>query len=417
MKELQQRAVTVICMITAILLFSGCPFADRNILVLATDHPELAAYVEIFNAEQDEYKVELVYSKNPAADMADGVGDYDILFSEHLACSSYISYFTPLEELFTEYGMHKDSFYLDALTTGVFEEKQVILPVSFTLPAILIRTGSNPEETGGITLSLDTMRDECRLFNENSTARFPVMGFSPRWTEDFLYLIARIHKSRFRESSEGSVVWNSENLEKSIEYARDWVQTINGGRGVENSFRETYLFDPGYKLVFSGRIRFYPIEYQKFLLIPADIRRDVDFLWLSDGRQIPVNEDMVYTGIVKKPGNKKAALSFLEWFFDQHTQEKLLQSSQFKRVRSFGIVGGFSSLQQVNELILPKYFPGITGRIPSPTQLSFPPAFPKNWNRIKKEVIYPFLREQSITEGESASLENRLLTWYTQQMP
>ena len=412
-----QRSLRRACIIGAILILSGCLFEERHTLILATDQPEMAAYVEMFNAQQDQFKVELVYSLNPADAVASGRKDYDIIVSEGLASISYLSYFTPLDELFTEYGLDNESFYPESLRTGVFEEKQVLLPVSFTLPAILIRAGTVPQDAGGVLLPLDTMREECRQFNTGDTTRFPIMGFSPKWTEDFFYTIARIQNSRFRESTEGSVVWNNENLEKAIEYTREWTETINGGSPAENSFRETYLYDPGYKLVFSGRIRFFPLEYQKFLLVPADIRQDVDFLWLSDGRRIPVNEDMVFAGIVKNPGAKKGAFSFLAWLFSPTTQEKLLESAKFKRIRSFGIAGGFSSITQVNELVLPKYFPSITGRVPSPGQLDFPPTLPENWKRIKREVIIPYLRERNINERSGESLENRLLTWYTQQVP
>lgn len=417
MKGLQQRIFTTACLLGLLFFLTGCPLKEQQTLVLATDRAELAAYVEIFNAGQEQYRVELIYNENPAAAVAVGSAEYDIVFAEGLTAGTSISKFASLEELFTEYGLQQDSFYRESLATGVFEEKQVLLPVSFTLPAILLRAGSAPEDNGGITLPLDTMKEECRAFNETGTSRFPVMGFSPRWTDDFLYHIARVQGSYFRESTEGSLVWNSGKLEESIQYSRDWINTINGGRDVENAFRETYLQDPGYKLVFSGRIRFYPMEYQKFLLIPADIRKDVDFLWLSDGRRIPVNEDMVYTGIVKKPGSRKAAMAFLAWFFNTETQEKLLASAQFKRVRSFGIAGGFSSIQSVNELALPKYFPGITGRVPAPGQLNFPPALPGSWKRIKREVIFPFLREQAAAERGIDSLEEQLLTWYTQQVP
>lgn len=401
----------------ALLCMTACPLKSRNTLVLATDHAELAAYVEMFNAEQEEYRVELVYSDNPARELKEGSAEYDIIFAEHLAAGAYISEFLPLDELFTEYGLSRDLFYRESLDTGVFEEKQVILPVSFTLPSILLRTGSAPEGADGISLPLDVMREECSRFNLESTQRFPIMGFSPRWRQDFLYRIARIQGTGFRESGGGSVVWNSGNLQRSLEYIREWVYTVNGGDEAENIFREKYLYDPGYKLVFSGRIRFYPVDYGTFLLIPADMRRDVDFLWLSDGRRIPVNEDMVYAGISANPGNRKAAMTFLAWFFNTDTQENLIESTRDKRVRTFGIAGGFSSLKSVNELILPKYFPNVTGRIPAEGQLDFPPVLPREWNRIKEEVIIPYLREAVVSKGTTETLENRLLTWYTQQVP
>lgn len=408
--HLQQRILRFLFIIPVLLFFSGCPGDRSTTLVLTTDRPEMAVVAEMFNAEQDEYKIELVLHTRPARGT-----DYDIIFSEYLPSVALIDQFLPLDDLFSKGYIDKNQFYTDSLQAGIFEEKQVLLPVSFTIPAVLLLSGAVPDETGGSQISLSTLLEESRLYNETSTTRFPARGFSPLWSTEFLYLITRLHNTNFRESSEGSLVWNNMNLERSLEYIRDWVYTMNGGLEEENRFKETYLYDPGYKLVYSGRIRFYPVEYQKFLLIPADIQRNVDFRWVSDGTRIPVHENMVYAGVVRKPGNRKAAIAFMSWFFQESTQEKILESLQFKRIRSFGVAGGFSSIRRVNELILPKYYPGIAGRVPAPGQLSFPPALPANWYRIKSEVVIPFINETILSTGSVESLDQRLLTWYSQQ--
>ena len=47
-------------------LLTSCFLIEENTAKLWTDIPEVAAYVEIFNASQTDYRVELVYEENPA---------------------------------------------------------------------------------------------------------------------------------------------------------------------------------------------------------------------------------------------------------------------------------------------------------------------------------------------------------------
>ena len=46
-------------------LLSGCFLLEQKTVILWTDIPEAAAYVELYNASQSDYRVELVFSENP----------------------------------------------------------------------------------------------------------------------------------------------------------------------------------------------------------------------------------------------------------------------------------------------------------------------------------------------------------------
>ena len=58
---------------------------------------------------------------------------------------------------------------------------------------------------------------------------------------------------------------------------------------------------------------------------------------------------------------------------------------------SFGIAGGFSSLKNSTEKIFPLYYRVMISNTPVAERLSAPQVFPANWERIKKQVVEPYI--------------------------
>ena len=84
-------------------------------------------------------------------------------------------------------------------------------------------------------------------------------------------------------------------------------------------------------------------------------------------------------------------------------------------MRHFGLAGGFSSLQTVNEVELPKHFPELVGHIPPSEYLSYPQALPDIWNDLKKDGILPWIQSQLTSEPQNRSLKESIERWMNQQ--
>ena len=396
-------------------LLTGCFLLEQRTVILWTDIPEAAAYVEIFNASQSDYRVELVFAENPS-DYQRLISDEapDIVLSENLASNSIISAFDPLDKLIEEGRFDPSIIYPELYKLGVRETTQV-LPVSFNIPAIMYRQDNLSDESTGVTLTPEQLKMEAELFNSYNTEKFKVKGFIPSWKADFMLYTAFIQGSDFSETEDGSLIWNDTKLSESVDFIIDWSENINGGYQEEQDFTLTYCYDPGYKLLNAGRIGYYYTTLRDFYTIPSDDRSTLEFKWLGKENAIPVCEDIVYIGIPEKSKKKKTAQEFILWLINEDTQKTLLESSQFKRIRGFGICEGMSSLKSVNDLIMPDYYRRLIGNVPPLEYLDFPKTLPADWMTIRNDVIIPWLIDQSSEDSAMGSLTNELKTWTLQE--
>lgn len=409
------RKLSAAALLFMVISLSGCFLLEQKTVILWTDIPEAAAYVEFYNASQTDFRVELVYAENPADfNLLTSDGAPDIVLSENLAANSVINAFEPLDKMIEEGRFSPDIIYPDLFELGKREEV-LVLPVSFNIPAIMYKQDTLSSDITGLTITSEQLKIESQSFNELSTEKFRTLGFAPSWASDFLLYKAFLRGVDFSETEDGSLIWNDTKLQESIAFSRDWTENINSGFEAEEDFTLTYCYDPGYKLLNSGRIGFYYTDLRDFFAIPANDRTTLDFKWLGGESSIPVCEDIVYIGIPSKSKKKKTAEEFIIWFLNKDTQQQLLESSKFKRTRGFGICGGLSSVHTVNELIMPAFYTRLIGNMPPIDYFSFPSNLPAEWSSMRDDVIIPWLIDQSSAEPENGSLTEMLKTWTLQQ--
>ena len=395
--------------------FAGCSIQD-NTAEMWTNQPELAAYAEEFNTHQPTYRVKVVYRENPGADLLKASVVPDLVLAHGLNSLRFATILLDLSELLDpERGtLAKEEFYRDLLVLGQNSEQQLTLPVSFSLPALYHAEASVSEEDYLTLLDSDGLLKMNRSFNKNGGENFPVMGYSPRWNGHYLCSQAILQGANFREGPEGNLHWAKEALEDVKTAVVKWVEDSNGGFEAERRFAEKYLYQPGFKLVRSGRVLFQFTTIDEFYTLPTQERQHLRLLWISDGKRVPVYSDILFAGIPRRGEDREAAKAFLSWFFQKDTQAGLLESSQFKRIRGFGIAQGFSSLILVNELNLPQFYPHLIGNVPSEANLLFPRVLPVEWEAIRRDVIVPWLLEETSEGGAEIPLEKSLEDWYHQ---
>lgn len=404
-----------VCIAAILAMVTGCvPFSNNSTAVLWTDRPELAAYAEIFNAETEGRKVEVVYKETPWMALENETGHPDLVAGTRLDSVLAMGKLNTLDRLIKKEKLKPARFYQDLFDMGRIAGKCYLVPISFTLPVVAYRS-----ETGS-TISDEYIIpfEEMRLLGENFNVGDELpshIGYSPRWQPEFLYFLSQLFGSSYSESNGSMPVWNDAKVMETVAYAADWVETTNGGIEQELIFETKYMYDPLYKLLDSGRILFNFMMIDEYLSVPAEVRELLDFRWLSDGKRVIVNDDVLFIGAPKQSNFRKTAEEFIAWLFTYDTQIKLLESAQFERTRSFGIAGGLSSITSVNTDALPRFYPFLHGHILHEGLLEFPARLPGSWERMRREVIIPWLTKALPPGNAENSLGEELAQWQLRQ--
>lgn len=397
-----------------VVVVSGCAlFKREHKIVLWTDRPEFIAYAEVFNAEQDDYKVEIIYKASPSSEMMkNGSVSGDIVIGSYLNSKKLIDKFKNLNFLFGKNKIDPEKFYAESLEAGRLGKKQLLIPVSFNIPVFLFRRGEVSHDISSFTLNKETLMDICTKFNDTKT-KFRKNAFSPLWDPGFLFFFSVLSDKTCMETCGGNLFWDGKKIEENLGSIRSMIIKLYGSFENEKAFRDKYLYKLPSELLETGRIFFTYSDINSFYSIPEDKRKNLNFrFFMNDEGKIPLCEDILYAGITKQASNKKGAAAFLKWFFDPRTQQKFLADAKFKNIRTFGIARGFSSLMEVNEAYIPKFYPLMVGHVPVDGFMDFPSSFPPNWDKIKKEVVISWLFDEAGRDKTSISLDEIMADWY-----
>ena len=400
--------------IACLIIFISCILGGPSELTIWTDRPEFALYVEYFNASQNKYKAEIRYFESPAQKLTEPGEIPDIVAASWLKNASTKAAFRPLDNLFKKDGLSRASFYPRLLALGNIDKHQYLLPVSFNIPAIIFTRDFSQSSSKPFTIEMEEIKENGKAYNTINSGVYSRIGFSPSAYDEFIFIAAAIFGSSFREAA--PIAWESQALERSIEWIQSWITEANTSIQAEDDFSFKYFYTPPDKLINSGRILFTYMDSSRYFILPEDRRSNLDFRWIGLNEMIPVNEESVFYGIHKKTKAFSAAKAFTRWFFSSETQRALLEAGKRKRLNetSFGIAGGFSAMKTVTEQIFPQFYPDLLGRLPPESSLSPPNILPRNWMTIKQRVILPYLRERvrHSSREEVRPLERRISDWY-----
>ena len=387
---------------------------SRDILIW-TDRPEFALYGEYFNAVQSQYRVSVRYIKLPGAELAitNQSNTPDIIVTSWLKNASTEANFRPLNNLFGNNRLSREIFYPSLLDIGMIERNQLLLPVSFNIPALIFSREREHSLSNQFTIGFDEIKNLGGAYNVYNRGSYTRIGFSPLWNDNFLFMTAVLSGTSFREAN--PLAWDSAALEHSMVFINDWTNEINTNTQADEDFTYRYFFEPPERLIQSGRILFSYIESSDLFTLSEENKNQLDFRWVMEQDRIPVMEDSVYLGIPKRARSHRGAGVFIQWFFSADTQRLLLEYSRINRINenSFGICGGFSALTSVTEQIYPLFYPELLGRMPPSDNFSLPNILPGRWAEIKERVVLPYLHDRARAESaeDISTLERRLLDW------
>lgn len=397
-------------------LLSACKNAEDSIAVIWTDRIEFISYCEAFNSAQSRYKITISYKENPADALMDASEQPDIVIGPWLRGDATRVKFSKLGGLLSQKKINPDIFYPLLFELGNSNGSQYLLPVSFNLPTIIFSASQKNIVKTNFTLSLEEMRELAAAYNKKNGSEYTKMGFSPRWDTDFLYVTAQGLDVSFEET-QNLFSWNDKMLQELITDTRRWSQEVNTSAAAEDEFKFKYLYDPPYTLITNGRCLFWYLPSDVLFSLNNERLKSLDYRWMNYNGKTPIQDEIIYAGICKKAKNTAAAQAFLLWFFNEESQKNLLARSQTDNIiaPSFGLAGGFSSLKNVTENIFPVYYPLLLKHLPQTDDFSAPHILPHNWLQLKREIIFPYLRDQTrmlSADEKLLSLNRRISDWY-----
>lgn len=390
---------------------------QKKRVVIWTSCSEFVQYIELFNKTHKENNAILVYKENPALSIPPASDETppDIIIGSWLRNDKPYKKFKPLDYIFYNKILSSDVFYQQLFEAGQKNNVQFLLPVSFNLPAIVFSQKNKELVPDNYTLTLEQIRKTASEFNtKNKKGAFTKIGFTPLSNNDFLYLSTKIFKVDFREEKE-KIIWNSDKLKKTTDALKDWIYTENESAQTEMDFAFKYLFMPYYRQVISDRTLYaYTTSDQLFKTIKNQ-DFGIDYRWIVQDKKIPIEDSMIMLGIYKDCQNQPGATEFISWFFDADNQQMILERKEKLNLDTelFGISGGFSSVRDVTEHILPVFYTHLLTNLPPSQMLSVPQKLPARWDSYKSLVVEPYLRSiiTAQTEDTVMSMEDLESEW------
>lgn len=396
------------------LIFCGCSkngsrqnqtVYHQERIVIWTSCREFAQYIELFNRQHKDNCAILVYKENPALSLppAKDENPPDIIVGSWLRTDAPQKSFKSLEYLFDTKKLTSDVFYPQLLESGKRKNVHYLLPVSFNLPAVIFSTENKDQIPDSYVLSLAQIRDTASAFNaKNKKDAYTRIGFTPLGNNDFLYLVAKMKGTDFREEK-GEIAWNGQILQDSVSYLRDWVYKENSSPQIEEDFTFKYLFMPYYRQVSSGRTLFAYTTSDNLFKILKEQDLSIDYRWVVENKSIYIEDSVTMMGIYKDAKNQVGATEFISWFFQSENQKTILETKENMQLETdlFGIAGGFSSLRDVTEHVLPIYYNQLLTNLPPSQMLTVPQKLPARWESYRTLVVEPYIKGAvTAAEGE-----------------
>lgn len=400
--------------------FIACSKSNDKTLIIWTNNTEIVSYVELFNATHEKTKAVVIYKKEPARALPPSKDEPtpDIIIGPWLKNSFTRKYFSSLDYLWAEKKVSKTQFYQKLLDYGSINEKQYLLPVSFNLPLMVFSIRNESLVGNDHYLDFEHIKKISSKFNTmNDKETYTNMGFGPSWNNEFLYTLTKLNGVSYREKST-SFLWDQEAMKNSINQVKYWTSFCNTDTTAEQNFQFKYLYMPFYRQVTSGRCLLSYTTSDKLFTLTDSQSSSVSFRWIVQDNKIPVEDNILTMGLYKGAENSAQAEVFISWFFNEETQQKLIERTENMKLDSvnFGIAGGFSSIREVNEKFYPAYYRQLLGNMPPEDFLTLPNILPYRWESLKTNVILPYLTDNTNTNEKknNSTLEERITEWTKQ---
>lgn len=389
------------------LIFFSC--SENNTAVLWSGNEEAADIVELYNSSNNEYRIIFQYRENLVSSYIKSDKKPDLIIGEDLQNRVIKSDMLSLNKLPGE-AFPLNEALIPALTEGIcIGDDKKILPLSFTLSTAVFNKNSKRIDRTLPSYDLELMKENAISYNREQKSR----GYSPYWDNDFIFTVLELYGSSFSSAEGRTLAWNREKMDSAVEFMADWNER-NGGQELIAAFNDKFLYENRIKLLKDEKILLTTMDSSDFMTFTDSMSRDLDFLYISRANQLHPRK-IIYGGISKKTSSRQASSDFLLWLLEEETQREIIESSLRNKTGGFAILGGFSSLIEVNRFILPQFYPRLSGKIPDHRYILPQSEKPLDFTSMRDELLTPWVLDR--VEGNAIELSDALEKWEKLRIP
>ncbi|MDA3811131.1 MAG: hypothetical protein PF518_12485 [Spirochaetaceae bacterium] len=376
---------------------------NNRTAVLWSSNEEAANIVELYNNSNSEFRIIFHYKKNLTASYMNAENKPDILIGEDLGNKEIKS------DLFSLDSLYREDLINSLLGGSYYNDHLHLIPLSFSLTTAVFNAKSKRVNQSYPSIELGKMKEQAISYNDELLKK----GSSPQWDDHFILAVLELFNSSFTSSISKTMDWHMGGLQSAIGFLHEWNQ-LNNGTDEMSLFDKKYLYDNRIKILKEERILFTVMDSTDFMTLSDRMKKDLTFIYVSNDFKLHP-ENIIYGGISKKTVALKTSLDFLKWLIQEDTQEMILKESLKNKSGSFGILSGFSSLNNVNNWVFPEYYPLLRGKTPEPQYIQQQIERPIDFNNISHELIIPWTIKT--VEGENITFQQALEKWEKLRIP
>lgn len=284
----------------------------------------------------------------------------------------------------------------------------VWVPLAFTLPTIVYETDGELGEAGA-TVTLDELGRI--LYGDGEVPENAPLRFVPSYRDGTPYVLLRSLGLVIGTDTEGDPIIDRSSLATHLETLRAWQTRYHRSLAAEHAYRERYLYEPWQRLLEKDRLEAVYLPSDQLLSwdFHAEERWAFSFLVDEDGSFFAL-DGVVYAGIPLSTDAERGATALLAWLTTPDVQIDLVGQKLVQRIDSFGLLGGFSTNERVNDAMLEEIYPGLSSHRFSLDRVRLPDQRARYWAEALERVVYP-----SLDSIEEVDLAAELARWYRQR--
>lgn len=409
--KVEGRRILLLVIIAAAAIHSCGVFSPP--LTIITDNPEAADYLEYIRAESDIQNFRIEYSVEADRSAAIGGSQADIIISSSIANPAFSPFVHsyPLRR-WEALKPARDSFVFSDIYPGSYrafmrDRRLGIVPLSFNLPIVYFSREMEAAMPDTQSISSNELLTLAQDYTSLRGENYVEMGFSSLRDIRFLDILIR------RETSVRGAIPSAPELETALEKIAGELAQIKQLPQAQLYFNSIFAYSADHADMEAGRIYSALGSLSEHLAAGPSRIRQFNYTWLYSEEGAEVIQPILYAAVLDSSKQKNRAFRFLRQILSSGIQSSYLDFKIERDESPMGFLIGFSSSRLVNERVLSVMAAGPELSVPPMEDLIFPGIPDYLWNRVRREVYYPWLRDYLYTgEVSSADLETDIDSFY-----
>ena len=419
MKDVKQHSLSILIALLFFIIAISVFFIIKQATsvteaYMITNIPQAVFYVEQFNVQNKRYKIHCIYEENldKLQESSARKKFPALILGNNILTNKIVPQLDDISYLFATLSISRRSFYESLLQSGMVKNRQLLLPVSFNIPIVIIqKNNAESLKEQGVFIKLSELKTLSNLSTVKQKNEFLSMGFHPLWSSEALNYFFKAFGVNFTQQND--LHWDTAKFFSAMCYLKAWFDDAKVTFSDIMTFKQKYEQIPADMQLSLNKTNAWVISSKKYLALDESRRSTLKTYWFAYENKIPVDDTAVFLGILSNGKSKDAAEAFIKWFYQIDTQKKLMEQLKLYRLDEidFGIANGFSAIIDITEKVFPLYYKELLGKTPPKQMLASTSGVSKMWDNFFSKYIVPIINEWLAAE-EPFDINTRIAQEY-----